>query len=184
MAETRNEAQRLLLWIRVCIIGAMVIIALSGITAFPLARETAFLDHTLQDPGLRAWLPPALVAFIGTVAQGVAATTAQYPFIFYGTDWLAFGHLVIALCFLGPLRDPVRNVWVVEWAIWCCVLVIPAAAIMGPIRGIPWWWWGLIDCAFAAGAVPLLILRRLIVRYGQVRSAQMGKQAETLVASS
>ncbi|SCF41963.1 hypothetical protein [Micromonospora mirobrigensis] len=32
----------------------------------------------------------------------------------YGTDWLAFAHLVLAVAFWGPLRDPVRNVWVVQ----------------------------------------------------------------------
>jgi len=37
-----------------------------------------------------------------------------YPFIAYGTDWLAFAHFVIAIAFIGPWRDPVRNVWVVE----------------------------------------------------------------------
>ena len=29
--------------------------------------------------------------------------------IAYGTDWLAFAHITIAVAFLGPLKDPVRN---------------------------------------------------------------------------
>jgi hypothetical protein len=57
----------------------------------------------------------------------------------YGTDWLAFAHLVIAIAFLGPLKDPVRNIWVVEFGMIACLLVIPLALICGPIRGIPFY---------------------------------------------
>ena len=34
-----------------------------------------------------------------------------YPLLAYGTDWLAFSHLVLAVVFLGAWRDPVRNRW-------------------------------------------------------------------------
>jgi hypothetical protein len=32
-----------------------------------------------------------------------------YPFLAYGTDWLAFVHLVIAVAFVGPFFDPVPD---------------------------------------------------------------------------
>jgi hypothetical protein len=86
----------------------------------------------------------------------------RYPFIAYGTDWLAFAHIVIAIAFIGPWRDPVRNVWVLEFGIIACVLVIPLAMVCGPLRGIPWFW-RLIDSSFGViGAVPLVIARRLV----------------------
>ena len=59
------------------------------------------------------------------------------PFLGYGTDWLAFGHFVIAIVFIGPLRDPVKTVWVVEFGMIACVLVVPFALVMGGVRGIP-----------------------------------------------
>ena len=100
---------------------------------------------------------------VGLVLSGltafpiVAEANERYPFLFYGTDWLAFGHLVIAIAFLGPLRDPVRNIWVIEWGMIACVLVIPAAMVCGPIRGIPFWW-RLIDCSFGVvGILPLIL---------------------------
>jgi hypothetical protein len=71
---------------------------------------------------------------------------AKFPFLAYGTDWLAFAHLMIAVAFIGPLRDPVRNRWILEWAMICCVGVLPLAFIMGPIRGP--FGWTLVDCAF------------------------------------
>jgi len=89
-------------------------------------------------------------------------TGEQYPFLAYGTDWLAFAHIVIAIAFLGPLKDPVRNTWVVDFGIIACVLVIPLALICGPIRGIPWGW-QLVDCSFGVlSLIPLLIVRRMI----------------------
>lgn len=82
----------------------------------------------------------------------------------YGTDWLAFGHIVIGLAFLGVLRDPIRNRWIVEWGMIACALVIPLAMICGPIRGIPFYW-RLIDCSFGVfGIIPLALARSYILR--------------------
>ncbi len=82
----------------------------------------------------------------------------------YGTDWLAFAHLAIAFAFLGPLRDPVRNKWVLVFGVIACVGVVPLAFIAGPIRGIPSYW-RLIDSSFGLfGAIPLLICLRYVDR--------------------
>ena len=64
-----------------------------------------------------------------------------------GFDWLAFAHVVIAILFIGVLRDPVRNIWVVEFGMIACILILPFAFVMGHERGIPLWW-QLIDCSF------------------------------------
>ena len=63
-------------------------------------------------------------------------------------DWLAFGHIVIAVAFLGAWRDPVGNRWLFDFGLIACVLVIPWALVFGALRGIPWWW-RLIDCSFS-----------------------------------
>jgi hypothetical protein len=79
----------------------------------------------------------------------------------YGTDWLAFGHLAIALFFIGPLIDPARNIWVIQAGLIACVAVIPLALICGPIRGIPIYW-RLIDCSFGIGGfIPLWLALKL-----------------------
>jgi hypothetical protein len=144
----------------------LVGLVLSGLTAFPLEAETRLLARLLHAD----WSPaaerlPGLVAWMDRVHDGIAQTNARYPFIAYGTDWLAFAHLVIAVAFWGPLRDPVRNVWVVQFGMIACVAVIPLALIAGPIRGIPVGW-RLADISFGVmGIVPLLIayagIRRL-----------------------
>lgn len=95
----------------------------------------------------------------------------------YGTDWLAFAHLVIAVAFIGVLRDPIRNIWIIQWGMIACVGVIPLALIAGSIRQIPFGWM-LIDMSFGiVGIVPLLIVHRLIRRLERekVASAPAGR---------
>jgi hypothetical protein len=78
----------------------------------------------------------------------------------YGTDWLAFGHFVIALAFRWPLKDPVRYSGLFTWGMIACVALVPFAAVMGHIRHIPLGW-RLIDCSFGIfGFVPLYLCRR------------------------
>jgi hypothetical protein len=82
----------------------------------------------------------------------------------YGTDWLAFAHLVIAIAFVGPYLDPIRNKWVVTFGLIACAGVFPLALIAGAVRGIPFGW-RLIDCSFGVfGGIPLLIARHSIGR--------------------
>jgi hypothetical protein len=94
------------------------------------------------------------------IRDALAQTQAQHPFLFYGTDWLAFGHFVIAIVFIGALRDPVRNRWLFDFGLIACVLVIPYALVFGALRGIPFWW-RLIDCSFGIfGFIPLWFCRK------------------------
>ena len=71
---------------------------------------------------------------------------------------------MIAIAFIGPWRDPVRNVWIIEWGMICCAAIIPLALIAGPVRHIPFWW-TVIDMSFGVfGVIPLHFVRRLIKR--------------------
>ena len=145
------------------VLGAFILgLVLSGITAFPLLRELELLAGLLGIPTNAA--PASLSGlhfWIATVRDGLRATHASYPWLAYGTDWLAFGHIVIALFFLGPLRDPVANAWVLKTGLVACAGVVLLALICGPIRGIPFYW-RLIDCSFGIfGAAPLFYCLRL-----------------------
>ena len=63
---------------------------------------------------------------------------------------------------MGQLKDPVKNIWVIEFGIIACVLVVPFAIIFGQIREIPYFW-TMVDSSFGVlGITPLLIVRRLI----------------------
>lgn len=154
--------------IRVWLAVFVVCLVLSGVTAFPLVTELRLLDSALTSWAAPvADLFPGLAEWIARVRHGIEETDARHPYVLYGTDWLAFAHLVIAVAFYGVYRDPVRNIWVVEFAMIACVGVIPLALICGPIRGIPFWW-SVIDMSFGVfGIVPLIVLRRMIKRLEQ-----------------
>jgi hypothetical protein len=134
----------------------MAALIFSGLTAVPLEWGTTWLaDLTTHWSG--PWHAWALQA-----ATAVADIGSRYPFLFYGTDWLAFAHVVIGLAFIGVLRDPVRNKWVIEWALLACAMVVLFAFAWAPFRGIPFFW-RCVDAAFGLiGAVPLWIVYRKI----------------------
>ena len=97
----------------------LVGLVISGVTAFPLLSELRLLAHLLgiDDPanyaeltGLRHW--------IAYVLLGLESTYATYPFIGYGTDWLAFGHLALAWLIAGAWFKPVERSWVLRYSLW------------------------------------------------------------------
>ena len=81
-------------------------------------------------------LPSGIAHWIDEVHSALHETGLHYPFLAYGTDWLAFAHLVLAIVFLGPLRDPIRNKWVLQFGVIACIAVVPLALIAGPLRDI------------------------------------------------
>jgi hypothetical protein len=138
-------------------------LVISGVTAFPLLIELRILAHAL---GAGAAQSPdgysGLTFWIVTVRCGLERTYAAYPWLAYGTDWLAFAHIVIAFFFIGPLIDPLTSRWTLYAGILACLSVIPLAMICGLLRGIPFYW-RLIDCSFGVfGVIPLIYCLRLI----------------------
>jgi hypothetical protein len=128
----------------------MVTLFLSGLTAIPLETELNFVSgfFPLGSP-VGDWLDKVLMA--------LQDTNKNYPFLAYGYDWLAFAHFVLAILFIGPLKDPVKNIWVIQFGMIACILIIPFAFIAGHYRSIPFWW-RIIDCSFGiTGLIPLSI---------------------------
>ncbi|MEO7523171.1 MAG: hypothetical protein ABIT58_03715 [Ferruginibacter sp.] len=142
--------------IRGLIIFFMIGSITSGLTAFPVESELLWLlTHN-------SLIPAFMMDWLQTCYDALKTTNANYPMLAYGYDWLGFAHIIIAMAFIGPLKNPVRNVWVIEWGIASCIAVIPMAFIAGPIRYIPFFHI-LIDCSFGLiGIIPLLICRNLI----------------------
>jgi hypothetical protein len=157
--------------IRMWLVFFVVCLVLSGATAFPLVTELRWTDGLLRSfPQVTGHLP-GLAEWIARVRDGLKSADTDYPFLLYGTDWLAFAHLVIAVAFYGPYRDPVRNIWVIEFGMIACAGIIPLALICGPVRGIPLWW-SVIDMSFGVvGVIPLYAVRRLIKRLETAQGA-------------
>jgi hypothetical protein len=129
-------------------------LGLSGISALPLQWELSILARWFAGTG-------RIGDFIAFVHSGIEKTYPQFPFFGYGTDWLGFGHFVIAMFFVLPLVDPIKYRAVFYVGLIACAGVIVLPLIAGPIRGIPFFW-TLIDCSFGIfGAIPLLYCLRL-----------------------
>jgi hypothetical protein len=132
---------------------------LSGVTVWPAVSELKAAVDLLwggQEPiGL-------LHSFVLEAIRGLETMKANYPFLLYAHDWLAFAHIVLAIMFAGAIRDPVRNKWIVQCGLIMCALVPVLAGVCIPLRGLPlrWFW---VDSAFAVcAAVPLWVANRAI----------------------
>ena len=147
------------MWVRYRIVLGIFIagLILSGISALPLQWELSVLDHWLGD---RA----ELGNFVSYTRSGIVETYSRFPFFGYATDWLAFGHFVIAAFFSLPFSNPIKYRGILNVGLVACAGVIVLALICGPIRGIPFFW-TLIDCSFGIfGAIPLFYCLRLTAK--------------------
>ena len=129
----KNDNLPQLQLIRALLLFFIVTLLFSGLTAIPVESELSFLIRFFKMGSfMHEWLFQILVAY--------RDVQAKYPFLLYGYDWLAFAHIVLAILFIGPYRNPVRNIWVIEFGMIACILILPMAFIAGPHRGIPIAW--------------------------------------------
>ena len=111
--------------IRALLLFFILALGVSGLTAVPLQWELGILNQLFGPESVIGQALPHMAEWIGRVSEGVQTGYGQYPFLAYGTDWLAFAHIVIAIAFIGPLRDPLKNRWVIEFGMIACLLIIP-----------------------------------------------------------
>ncbi len=133
----------------------IAILFLSGLTAIPLEAELDFACRLFP-------MGSTIGNWLDKVYMGYHTVNTTYPFLSYGYDWLAFAHFVLAILFIGPYKNPVKNKWVIEFGMLACLLIIPFALVAGHYRQIPVWW-RLIDCSFGIiGIIPLAICLKKI----------------------
>ena len=138
--------------VRVLLMVFIVCLFVSGLTAIPVHAELNFLEQFFS--------PTSWIGFwILKVHSAYNQVNEQHPFLFYGYDWLAFAHFILAILFVGPYRDPIKNIWVIQFGLIACVLIIPFAFTAGYFRGIPVGW-QLIDCSF--GVIGFFLLQRVL----------------------
>ncbi len=147
--EHKVKIQHLTMRIKLTLAITITGLLLNGLSAVPLRTELSIL---LTNPDT---LPPFLHSWWSYVSTGVYETSEKYNFMRYGFDWLAFAHLLIAIAFIGPWRDPVKNQWVVEWGMIAAFLSMVIALGWEHIRGIPIWW-SMIDATIALAALLIL----------------------------
>jgi hypothetical protein len=120
VAPSTDLLARIRAWTVFFIAGLVV----SGATAIPIQSEVRVAQTLLGDDlSAQGRIPPGGSAWLRTVRDAINTTAERAPLMFYGTDWLAFGHFVIAIAYIGALRDPVRNRWLYQFGMIACALV-------------------------------------------------------------
>ncbi|MFI5148677.1 MAG: hypothetical protein ACHQRM_03025 [Bacteroidia bacterium] len=153
----KNNPIFILKRVRTLTLVFIILLVLSGVTAFPLQWELSLAE------GHEALFPNALAILYKKVHQGIVETNIHYPFLSYGTDWLAFSHIIIALFFIPVIQAPLRYLGNLEMGIIACILVFPLAFICGSLRQIPFFW-QLIDCSFGFfGGLLLYSIRKNVI---------------------
>jgi hypothetical protein len=115
------EDNKTILFIRKLLLIFIIALFLSGLTAIPVEAELSFLLKISNRPTqMHNWLEKVLSAY-----KNVNNDT---PFLLYAYDWLAFAHFILAFLFIGPYRDPVKNIWVLEFGLIACILIFPLAS--------------------------------------------------------
>lgn len=151
MTDNINQEKHLRSRIKAAIIITIIGLLLNGLSSIPLRTELNILLSNSDS------LPQFLRDWWTYVNQGVLETSSKYNFMRYGFDWLGFAHLIIAIAFIGPLRDPVKNQWVVQWGMIASGLGILMAFGWERLRDIPIWW-SFVDAGISYLAFVILWL--------------------------
>lgn len=146
--------------VRISLSLFIVLLVLSGLTAFPLRSEMSFIMNHLD------WWPSFALPWLHEVNVALSHTPDT---VLYGTDWLAFAHLVIAMFFIPVYINPPQHKVNLLVGMAACLAVFPLAFICGPIRGIPFFH-QLIDCAFGAGGIILLLYTYKSIQHFETKS--------------
>ena len=117
--------------------------------------ETAFFVKYLGSGTAFSEKLPFISSWIDTLYVSVSNTYETYPVIAYCMDWLSYACVVFAIFMIGAIRQPVKNVWIVQVYLIACLLAAVLPFVAGPFRDIPIFW-RFIDGSF--GIIGFLIL--------------------------
>ena len=133
-----------------------IMLLIPGISVFALPMQVKFAMVFLD------YLPSFMQAWLLTVEEGVNAVESNYPFLLYGFDWLAYGHVAIAIFFIPAIKNPTAHITIINSGIIICTLMIPFVLVSGAVRYIPFWW-RAGECIFAIIGILLLLYTRKMV---------------------
>ena len=151
LADIRTIRKR----IRVLLTLFIILLILGGLSAFLLVPLFSLLDRLSGDGKVLCDYFPTVAHWVSMIQQSLTETGEKNPFMFYATDWIGFAHIVMVIACIGPLREPIRNIWVIQFAMVGCILMIPMTLITGIFRGLPWFW-QLFDCGIGMICAALL----------------------------
>jgi hypothetical protein len=151
------RARQMQLRRRIQIYAWMLVLGLffNGLAAIPLQTQVDAAVRVLKVNQLNPeQASSGFVKWLLIVRDALHYNNDTFPFVAYGTDWLGFALIVMAVAFFGCVQHPLRNAWLFRVGMIASVALIPWALILGEVRGVPLGW-RLIDCAFGiVGFIP------------------------------
>lgn len=119
--------------------------------------ETDFLARHFGQGSFIEDMLPYVSSWIEKMNHDVTQTYERYPVMAYCMDWLSYACLVFALFIIGAIKNPVKNIWIIQAYMIACILAAILPFMVGPFRGIPLFW-RFIDGSFGAIGFILLII--------------------------
>ena len=157
-----KEEQIILRKIRFYLILFLLAILFSLHTIIFVEAETKLFAKCFGHNTFMEKLCPCVAEWMEHLHLAVLQTYTSYPVIAYCMDWLSYACVVFAGFLLGAIKNPVRNVWIVQVFMVACILAFIFPFIAGPIRDVPIFW-RFIDSSFGVvGFLFLLLPYRLI----------------------
>jgi hypothetical protein len=157
-----TEQKKVLRKIRVYLVIFFLGILFSLHTVMFVEVETAFFVKHFGQGTLTAEKLPFFSEWIENLHLSISETYKTYPVMAYCMDWLTYACVVFAMFIIGPIKDPIKNIWVIQVYMLGCILGMLLPFIVGPMREIPIFW-RFLDGSFGLmGFIILLIPYRLI----------------------
>jgi len=150
-ANRQREKSLKVIRLMLAIVAAGLVLA--GLTTFWLPWEvTRLLDVVFQRSSTAVPFFSTEYRMLLQVEKGLQYLQQNFPQFFLGTDYLGFAHIMFALLFIGAIRDPLKNLWTIQFGMIAAALVIPGAFVFGTVRGLPVMHY-FIDASFGIGAI-------------------------------
>jgi chromate transport protein ChrA len=165
--------------LRVLLTLFIVLLLLAALTAWFLIPALSIFQRLVGEGTFIGSSFPSVAHWVTLIQKALVETKEKYPFMFYGTDWVGFAHLVMIIACIGPLRNPIKNIWVLQFSMIGCILMIPMTLITGIARGLPWFW-HLFDCVIAATGAILFLMCWRYARQMETLSVSHGLKSGSL----
>ena len=155
----------LLIRIRMVLTLAISCLILGSLATFAAPHSIAVVLAVFRRFDLATPATSHALMWLRHIQLQLGRDSHRHPMLHYGADLFAFVELAFALVLISPLRNPVRNQWVIQSGILACCCLIPFALILGPWHGLPMAW-RIVSCVVAlCGIAPLMLCRHYITLY-------------------
>ena len=135
-----DDQKKTLKKIRIYLVIFFLGILFSLHTVLFVEVETAFFVKHLGPGTAMEQKLPIVSEWIENLYISVKETYTNYPAIAYCMDWLSYACVVFAIFMIGAIKDPVKNIWIIQAYMLACLLAAALPFIAGPFREIPIFW--------------------------------------------